>query len=54
VVDYLSVGSPMGPEKSNAADNPPDFIGAGLYLIEGLNLSEVRAATITSLPAAPN
>jgi arylformamidase len=42
-VDYLSVGSPMDPEKAMRPDTHQILLGAGLYLIEGLNLSEVRA-----------
>ena len=42
-VDYLSVGSPMDQEKAMRPDTHQILLGAGLYLIEGLNLSEVRA-----------
>jgi arylformamidase len=42
-VDYLSVGSPMDPEKTMRPDTHQILLGAGLYLIEGLNLTAVKA-----------
>jgi arylformamidase len=42
-VDYLSVGSPMDPEKTMRPDTHQILLGAGLYLIEGMNLSAVKA-----------
>jgi arylformamidase len=42
-VDYLSVGSPMDPEKAMRPDTHQILLGAGLYLIEGLNLTAVKA-----------
>ena len=42
-VDYLSVGSPMDPDKAMRPDTPQILLGAGLYLIEGLNLTAVKA-----------
>ena len=42
-VDYLSVGSPMDPEKAMRPDTHQILLGAGLYLIEGLNLTDVKA-----------
>jgi arylformamidase len=42
-VDYLSVGSPLDPEKAMRPDTHQIFLGAGLYLIEGLNLTAVKA-----------
>jgi arylformamidase len=42
-VDYLSVGSPMDPEKAMRPDTHQILLGAGLYLIEGLNLTSVKA-----------
>ena len=38
-VDYLSVGSPLDPEKTMRPDTHQILLGAGLYLIEGLNLT---------------
>jgi arylformamidase len=42
-VDYLSVGSPLDPEKALRPDTHQILLGAGLYLIEGLNLTAVKA-----------
>jgi arylformamidase len=42
-VDYLSVGSPLDPEKAMRPDTHQILLGAGLYLIEGLNLTAVKA-----------
>jgi arylformamidase len=42
-VDYLSVGSPKDPEKAMRPDTHQILLGAGLYLIEGLNLTAVKA-----------
>jgi arylformamidase len=42
-VDYLSVGSPMDPDKAMRPDTHQILLGAGLYLIEGLNLTAVKA-----------
>ena len=42
-VDYLSVGSPMDPEKTMRPDTHQILLGAGLYLIEGLNLTAIKA-----------
>jgi arylformamidase len=42
-VDYLSVGSPLDPEKTMRPDTHQILLGAGLYLIEGLNLTAVKA-----------
>jgi arylformamidase len=42
-VDYLSVGSPMDPEKAMRPDTHQILLGAGLYLIEGLNLTAAKA-----------
>ena len=42
-VDYLSVGSPLDPEKELRPDTHQILLGAGLYLIEGLNLTAVKA-----------
>jgi arylformamidase len=42
-VDYLSVGSPLDPEKTVHPDTHQILLGAGLYLIEGMNLTEVKA-----------
>jgi arylformamidase len=42
-VDYLSVGSPLDPEKTMRPDTHQILLGAGLYLIEGLNLTDVKA-----------
>ena len=46
-VDYLSVGSPMDPEKTMRPDTHQILLGAGLYLIEGLNLTAVKACDYT-------
>ena len=42
-VDYLFVGSPMDPDKAMRPDTHQILLGAGLYLIEGLNLTAVKA-----------
>ena len=42
-VDYLSVGSPLDPEKAMRPDTHQILLGSGLYLIEGLNLTAVKA-----------
>ena len=42
-VDYLSVGSPLDPEKALRPDTHQILLGAGLWLIEGMNLSAVSA-----------
>ena len=42
-VVYLSVGSPMDPDKAMRPDTHQILLGAGLYLIEGLNLTAVKA-----------
>jgi arylformamidase len=42
-VDYLSVGSPMDPDKAMRPDTHQILLGAGLYLIEGLNLTAIKA-----------
>jgi arylformamidase len=42
-VDYLSVGSPLDPEKTMRPDTHQILLGAGLWLIEGMNLTEVKA-----------
>ena len=41
-VDYLSVGSPLDPEKTLRPDTHQILLGAGLWLIEGMNLTEVK------------
>jgi len=38
-VDYLSVGSPLDPERAKSLDTHQILLGAGLWLIEGMNLS---------------
>jgi arylformamidase len=42
-VDYLSVGSPLDPERKLRPDTHQILLGAGLWLIEGLNLSAISA-----------
>ncbi|MGP8079242.1 MAG: cyclase family protein [Dehalococcoidales bacterium] len=42
-IDYLSVGSPLDPERTIHPDTHQILLGAGLWLIEGLNLSSVKA-----------
>ena len=42
-VDYLSVGSPMDPDKAMRPDTHQILLGAGLYLIEGMNMTNVSA-----------